>query len=477
MIDSYILNGCATSSRLVKTKLVRILLSSAENSATNAWNINPQTGQVNNNNNNKYNANVVRPVVALDEERINGWMIAYASCLSNKMTSSQCTLYRINDTDLLNLMQECEQRRYTPSTSICFCVTVPKIREIFAAAFRDRIVQHWICLRIEPLFEERFIAQGNVSWNCRKNCGTQKAALALRRDIIEVSENYTREAWVGRFDIVSFFMNIDIRILEQLVVNFINEKYHGSDKGLLLYLLVTTIRHRPQDNCERRGDMTLWDRMPKGKSLFDAEWYRGMPIGNITSQLLANFYMSFIDGDMTALCMPVGARYERFVDDFVFVCRTKEQVLMLRDKARALLGERLNLSMHEDKQYIQDVTKGIYFVGTVIKMQRMYLSNRTVGGMCRKLRELQRVLSDIERKGFFSLDDAYTLAHYQSSLNSYLGFMHGKNTYAIRRKVFNEHCPLFFDYFYMDGRYEVVRVRKECSLRLQLLKQEYYEYN
>ena len=66
MIDSYILNGCATSSRLVKTKLVRILLSSAENSATNAWNINPQTGQVNNSNynNNKYYAYVVRPVVA-----------------------------------------------------------------------------------------------------------------------------------------------------------------------------------------------------------------------------------------------------------------------------------------------------------------------------------------------------------------------------------------------------------------------------
>ena len=63
MIDSYILNGRATSSRLVKTKLVRILLSSAENSATNAWNINPQTGQVTNYVS-KYNSNVVRPVVA-----------------------------------------------------------------------------------------------------------------------------------------------------------------------------------------------------------------------------------------------------------------------------------------------------------------------------------------------------------------------------------------------------------------------------
>ena len=63
MIDSYILNGCATSSRLVKTKLVRILLSSAENSATNAWNINPQTGQVYGVPYKSY-AYVVRPVVA-----------------------------------------------------------------------------------------------------------------------------------------------------------------------------------------------------------------------------------------------------------------------------------------------------------------------------------------------------------------------------------------------------------------------------
>ena len=480
VIDSFqLLNGCATGEYpameypSVKNKVVRTILSASEYSSTNAWNINPQSGQVNNNNN-KYNSNVVRPVVALSKERVNGWMEAYADCLSNKMTSCQCTLYRLDDTDLLVLMQECEERRYVPSVSICFCVTIPKVREIFAAAFRDRIVQHWICIRIEPLLERRFIEQGDVSWNCRKHHGTQKAALALQRDIIEVSCGYTREAYVGRLDIVSFFMSIDIRILERLAVNFVREKYHGDDKDLLIYLLTVTIRHRPQSNCARRGDMSLWDRLSKGKSLFDAEPFRGMPIGNITSQLLANFYMSFFDEYMVSLCRVFGARYERFVDDFAVVCHCKEEVLMLRDKADVFLREKLNLTMHHDKQYIQDVTKGVYFVGNVIKMERMYIANRTLGGMCQKLRELQGYLEHIHSLPFW-LANAYELEHYQSSVNSYLGFMRGKQSYGMCRKAFAEHCPLFFDYFYVKGHFEVVKVRIEFSVKYQLLKIESYD--
>lgn len=475
-MDSFLLlNGCATGVQrsLVKDKVVRTFLSSSEYSENNAWNIYPLSGQVNNNN--RYNANTVRPVVELGRERVNGWMVAYADCLSNKMTSEQCTLYRINDVDLVVLMWECEQRTYVPSVSICFCVTIPKIREIFAAAFRDRIVQHWICLRIEPLFEERFMEQGDVSWNCRKEHGTQKAVLALRRDIIDVSMNYTRQAFVGRFDIVSFFMSIDIRILERLAVDFVRRKYKGDDKDLLIYLLTVTIRHRPQNNCVKVGDLSLWDLLPRSKSLFGVEWYRGMPIGNITSQLLANFYMSFFDEYMVSLCRAIGARYERFVDDFVVVCERKEDVLMLRDKADAFLREQLDLRMHHDKQYIQDVTKGVYFVGGVIKMERVYIANRTLGGLCCKLRELQGVLDRISASHAFGLREAYELEHYMSSINSYLGFMRNKNSYGACRMAFKERCKNFFDYFYVCGHFEKVSVYEKYCLKYQLLKIENYE--
>lgn len=474
---SSLLNGCATSGRplgnpLVKNKVVRIMLSS-EYSELNSWNLNPVSGQFNNNNNNKYNANQVRAAVALSEERKRGWIEAYNQCISNKMTSEQCVCYRICDTDLIRLMEECEARQYEPSTSICFIVTFPKLREIFAAAFRDRIVQHWICIRIEPLFEARFIAQGDVSWNCRKNRGTQKAVMALRMDILEVSENYSREAWVGRFDIQSFFMSIDIRILERYAVDFVRKYYHGDDLELLVYLLTVTIRHRPQTNCVRRGDEELWKQLPRHKSLFFAESYRGMPIGNITSQILANFYMSFFDEYMVSLCRSIGARYERFVDDFTLVCRRKQDVLMLRDKAEVFLHEKLNLRMHHDKQYIQDVTKGVYFVGAVIKMNRVYLSNRTIGGLINVLRKLQNFLTHIDDP--CNVNDAYELEHYLASVNSYFGFMAGKNEYAVKRRVIKDYCPSFFDCFSVRGRFDSVRLKKDFSVKHQLSIMNNYE--
>ena len=455
-----ILNGRTTrSSDFVKNKVVCIL--------------SVVSGQINNNNNNnnKYNSYSVRPVLALEDRELNGWMEAYADCISNKMTSEQCTMYRLHDEDLVELIRECKERRYEPKASICFLVTKPKLREIFAADFRDRIVQHWICLRIEPLLERRFASQSNVSWNCRKGKGTQKAVGALRQDILDVSCNYTRQAWVGRFDIKSFFMSIDIRILEKYAIGFVRKYYQGGDLELLVYLLTITIRHRPQDNCVKHGDLPMWDKLPKHKSLFYVERFRGMPIGNITSQLLANFYMSFLDGYMVELCKPIGARYERFVDDFAVVCRKKEEVLMLRDKASIFLKDKLNLEMHHDKVYIQDVTKGVSFVGSVIKMQRLYLSNRTVGGLVNVLRHLQEVLDSIRN---YDLWNAYELEHYLSSINSYFGFMKGKSTYAIKRRIIKEHCPSFFGYFYVKGNFVSVKLKRKYSVRYQLLILERY---
>lgn len=296
--------------------------------------------------------------------------------------------------------------------------------------------------------------------------------MALRRDILEVSENYSREAWVGRFDVQSFFMNIDIRILEHYAVDFVRKYYKGEDLELLVYLLTITIRHRPQTNCVKRGDEELWEKLPRHKSLFFAEWFRGMPIGNITSQLLANFYMSFFDEYMVGLCMAIGARYERFVDDFTVVCRYKEDVLMLRDKAEVFLNEKLNLRMHHNKQYIQDVTKGVYFVGAVIKMNRVYLSNRTVGGLINVLRELQKFLTHID---LCSVDDAYEMEHYLASVNSYFGFMAGKNEYAVKRRVIKDYCPSFFDCFSVRGRFDSVRLKKDFSVKHQLSIMNNYE--
>ena len=138
----------------------------------------------------------------------------------------------------------------------------------------------------------------------------------------------------------------------------------------MLWLTEVIVRHRPQDDCIRQGNLKLWRILPKNKSLFYIEWMRGEPIGNLTSQLFANFYMSFFDEWAIKAAEERGAKYVRFVDDFSFVCKTKEDAIYFKRASRNQLRYILNIQMHPNKIYIQEVKKGIKMVGGVIKPGR-----------------------------------------------------------------------------------------------------------
>lgn len=142
----------------------------SEINANNSWNVNFNDGNVNNNNN-KSNDNYVRPCTANVEYQIILQTIyeAYEDCLKGKRSSPQALEYMPTAAEDLPLLAwEVYTMTYKPSVSTCFMVTFPKLREVFAAAFRDRIIHHWICLRMLPLFEERCHELGNVSHACRK---------------------------------------------------------------------------------------------------------------------------------------------------------------------------------------------------------------------------------------------------------------------------------------------------------------------
>lgn len=84
---------------------------------------------------------------------------------------------------------------------------------------------------------------------------------------------------------------------------------------------------------------------------------KGEPIGNLTSQLFANFYMSFFDEWAIKAAEERGAKYVRFVDDFSFVCKTKEDAIYFKRASRNQLRYILNIQMHPNKIYIQEVKK------------------------------------------------------------------------------------------------------------------------
>lgn len=474
---SFSLNGRATSAQaLVKNKIAHVLASSThwsvtENNSNNAWNVNFNNG--NTNNNNKNNSFVGRAVSALGEEEIISWIEASDDCCRNKKTSSQCTMYRVRMEELLlPLALSVKNRTYTPSASECFVVKYPKLREIFAANFLDRIVQHWITLRIEPLLEDLFIKTGDVSFNCRKGYGTLRAVQMFAMKANEVTEGWTKGAWIGRFDLKSFFMSIDKERLWNILKEFIVQRYYGNDKETLLWLSEVTIKHRPQDNCIKKGDVTLWDKLPPHKSLFTMD---GMAIGNITSQILANFYLNSIDNFGYRYCKEHNGWYERFVDDIPVILATKNDVKSFRINLKNLLESSLGLTLHPDKVYIQHAKKGVKFVGSVIMPNRIYLSNRTVARMHDMLQDMERFCAKINLKNP-TIANLQTLEHYVCACNSYMGFLKHNNSYALRRKLFGK-LEYFWKIAYMPKHFDKVVLRTRFRLDDKLLTLYNYKTN
>ena len=460
-----VLNGRATGAKaLVKNKTAHVLSASnhwsvTENNKNNTWNVNFNNG--NTNNNNKYNSHVGRALAALGTEELISWIEAADDCCRNKKTSRQCTLFRLHQEEVLPMLAVVvKDRTYLPQASECFIVLFPKLREIFAAHFLDRVVQHWITLRIEPLLEELFISTGDVSFNCRKGYGTLRAIRKFASDVEEVTCGWAMDAHIGRYDILSFFMSINKNRLWGMLETFIKERYHGDDKDTLLWLSEITVKHRPQDNCIRKGDLSLWYRLPSHKSLFTMD---GMAIGNITSQLLANFFLNPFDAWAVKWCMERGGRYCRFVDDMVIILPRKEDVVVFSMEARIFLERELGLTLHADKVYIQHASKGVKFIGAVIKPGRTYLSNRTVGRMVDMLRNFERTCASVPRKGA-DINLCRKLEQGVSSCNSYMGFLIHHATYGLRRRVYGEMKSFWRVAFASKGFGHIV-LRKKFKLK------------
>jgi len=407
----------------------------------NAWNVNFSNGNVNNNNN-RINSNRVRAVAAFDDLRrfVKSFFDAYEDCLKNKKSSPQAIEYMPKAAeDVPRLALEVWERKYKPTTSTCFMVTYPKLREVFAASFRDRIVHHWICNKLTPLFEERCHALGDCAHACRVGHGTSYAVKDLKKGIAQVTQGYKRKAWIYKGDIVGFFMHLNRRLLWDMLHSLIVEKYDGPDKDVLLYLTEIVVFHEPQKDCVVNSEVGLWRYIAPGKSLFFIDPGMGEPIGNLTTQFFAGYYMSFLDEYIRVLFRGQNYYYTRYVDDFIIVCEDRgflrRSIRLIDDYVR----HELKLETHMESVYFQPASHGVKFVGSVIKCDRLYLSNRTLG---RFEHAVRACLHECEN-GMTVMG----ARRWSATLNSYYGFTAGHMTYNFRKKLLEMYSAEFFKVF------------------------------
>lgn len=368
---------------------------------------------------------------------------AYFDARKNKRNTLNALAYEKNyETNIFSLRDEILERRYQPDPSICFIVDKPVKREIFAASFRDRIVHHFIYNYISPLFEKTFI---NDSYSCRSGKGTHYGIHRIDRFIRSCSENYQKDCYVLKLDIKGYFMSINRDLLFSKIKNVIFENINGIefDHSLILYLIEKTIFNDPTHNCCIKGKRLDWSGLPQSKSLFYAKPDCGLPIGNLTSQLFGNVYLNDFDHYVKrALKIRY---YGRYVDDFVLIHRSREFLKSVIPKIRDYLRENLQLELHPNKIYLQHYSKGVKYLGAVIKPHRIYISNRTKGNF----------YEAIEKQNQIARDHKPTTQEQQkflSSMNSYLGIMKHYKTYNMRKRmIFKNLSCWWWNYLFLTG--------------------------
>ena len=257
----------------------------------------------------------LKPQIALEE-----LFEAYFDCRKNKRRTASAIKFEIRfESELIKMWREINNGSYKIGRSVAFVVKEPVQREIFAANFRDRVIHHFIINKINHLFEELFI---DDSYSCRKGKGTLKAVQSVAQKIKECSDNYSKDCYVLKMDIRSFFMNIDKNVLYKMLYQFLEEKYKASDKEIILKLIKQIIYNNPENNCRIKGKISDWNGLPCHKTLFWSAKHKGLPIGNLTSQIFANFYLDKLDKFIT---QDLGiTHYARYVDDFIIVHHDKD---------------------------------------------------------------------------------------------------------------------------------------------------------
>lgn len=392
--------------------------------------------------------------------------LAYYDARKNKRnTKSALDFEQGYEHKLFELYEDIKNRQYKIKPSICFINYSPVQREIFAAHFRDRIVHHLVYNYISPIFERVFI---NDSYSCRRGKGTSYGIKRIDKFIRSCSNNYKTDCYILRLDIKGYFMAINKTLLFDKTMQVLETFRYRNVKNMqgeiikwnncfcfdtVYYLLKEIIFNDPTLNFIRKGSIDNWNGLPPSKSLFYSNPDCGLPIGNLTSQLFSNIYLN--DFDHWILNTLTCKYYGRYVDDFVIVHNNKEYLKYLISMINEYLKQNCSLELHPRKIYLQHFSKGVKFLGAVIKPHRIYLSNRTKGNFYNAISYQNKVISN-------NAPIPINLLAFQSSINSYLGIMKHYKSYNLRKKItLKKINSKWWDYFYLNGKFEKFKRKRK----------------
>ena len=185
-----------------------------------------------------------------------------------------------------------------------------------------------------------------------------------------------------KMDIKSFFTSIDQQILYDLLCGKVKNEE-------ILWLAKTIIFHDCAHDIPPKiqSQPSLFDKLPKDKSLFTVAKGKGLPIGNLTSQFFANVYMNELDN--FAKHQLKAKYYIRYVDDFLILSSNRQYLDFCRDQLSDFAMNKLALKVHPDKQFIKAVSCGVDFVGYIVRPEYVLVRKRIIADCKFKLGQVE----------------------------------------------------------------------------------------
>jgi retron-type reverse transcriptase len=314
-------------------------------------------------------------------------LLAFKEFLRGKRNKKDVQEFQLHLMDnILSLHNDLKNQTYTHGGYHAFNISDPKLRNIHKALVRDRLLHHAIYRILYLYFDTKFI---HDSYSCRINKGTHKAINRFRDFNRKVSKNNTRTCFVLKCDIKKFFANIDHAILKKIL-----EK-HIKDKNILWLLsrVIDSFSSHPIDKTYV---------------------VRGLPLGNLTSQLLVNIYMN--EFDQFAKRELKVKYYIRYADDFVILNNDKNYLHDLLSRIAGFLEQELKLKLHPDKVFVKTIASGVDFLGWVNFPHHRVLRTATKKRMFRNIKDK---------------------AGKRETVQSYLGFLKHGDAYKLRQRIYD----------------------------------------
>ena len=304
-------------------------------------------------------------------EQVIAWdNLLQAARKAQRGKRSRGSVQRFNfaqEDELLAIQAELTAFSYCPGLFHTHWITKPKPRLISAAPYRDRVVHHALMNVLEPVLERHFHPH---SYACRRGKGTHAAA-------DRVQDLMRRRRFLVHCDVRKFFPSIDHGVLKGIFRRLVKDRR-------VLWLMDLIV-----DRSNEQELVLAW--FLGDDLLTPLERRRGLPIGNLTSQWFANWYLSGLDHFVTSR-LGIGG-YVRYCDDFVMFLDDRSRLQQAVRQVATFLAS-IRLRLHESITCVTPSCAGLRFVGYQLWPTHRLIRKDNVRTFRRRVRWMQRAYAE-----------------------------------------------------------------------------------